>query len=267
MFPIVIGYQNLDFLWQSLYLKGRRVTKQEALDLPPRLVTEYPIELAPAHLALYKKLVKERVLELGERVIDATTASSLFVKTQRMLLCPELFHEGDWQVENTLLTTLDEILKGLPKVIIYAWFTESVKKLEQRYKKLNPALLYGEISGAERDKQKHKFITDPTCKVMVMNPRSGGVGVDGLQAVCSHVVFAESVTTPGLFEQAISRLHRSGQKAQTINIYLLTALSTVAVKRRNDLLRKEHEANQVVRDTKTLLSELLGEAGIQGTLN
>jgi SNF2 family DNA or RNA helicase len=100
-----------------------------------------------------------------------------------------------------------------------------------------------------------------------MNPRSGGVGVDGLQAVCSHVVFAESVTTPGLFEQAISRLHRSGQTARTINIYLLTALGTVAVKRRNDLLRKEHEANQVVGDTKTLLSELLGEEGIQGELS
>lgn len=265
-YPKVIGYENMDYLWQSLYLKGRRVTKAEALDLPPRLVTEIPVELAKPHLELYRKLVKERVLELGEKVIDATTAASLFVKTQRMLLCPELFHEGKWTVENTLLTTLDEVIKGIPKVIVFCWFTESVKKVTERYAKLNPAQLYGETSGADRGRQKNKFITDPTCKMMVINPRSGGIGLDGLQTVCSHVVFAESVTTPGLWDQSIARLHRSGQKSAAINIYLLTALGTVAVKQRNNLLRKEHEANQVVRDTKVLLADLLGEGGVQGTL-
>ena len=65
---------------------------------------------------------------------------------------------------------------------------------------------------------------------------------------------------PGLLEQAVSRLHRTGQKAESINIYLFIALHTVAVTLRNNLVRKESEANKVVRDSKVLLSELMGSA-------
>ena len=271
-FPIVIGYENLDYLWQSLYLKGRRITKREALDLPPQLFSERTVRLAPAHAALYKKLCQERVLELGDKVIDATAASSLYIKSQRMLLCPELFHDaenhGPWKEENTLLTSLDELIKELSghKLVVFAWFTESIHKLTARYAKLNPAVLFGETTAAERERQKAKFIQDDTCRLIIMNPRSGGVGVDGLQQVCSHAVFAESVSTPGLLDQAISRLHRSGQKSETVNVYFLTALSTVAVTLRNKLIAKEGTANAVVRDAKKLLADLLGEEGLQGSI-
>lgn len=272
-FPKLVGFQNQDYAYQSLYLHGRRVTKKEATDLPPRLVSEIRVDLAPRHLKLYKQLVKDRVLEIGDKVIDATTASSLYVKSQRMLLCPELFHyhetHGEWKVENTLLTALDELIHSLGgrKLILFCWFTESVRKLGMHYAKLNPAFLYGEVTGADREQMKQKFINDNSCRLMIANPRSGGVGVDGLQGVCSHAAFIEPIGVPGLFEQAISRVHRTGQKAESINIYLFTAMSTVAVKLRNDLARKEAEANSVVRDSKVLLGELMGTEGIQGSLD
>lgn len=268
-FPKLIGFQNEDFAYQSLYLQGRRVTKKEALDLPPRLITELRIELAKKHRDLYETLVRERVLEIGEKVIDATTASSLYVKSQRILVCPELFVEEGWKTENTLITALDELIHSLGgrKLLLFAWFSESVKKLAMRYSHLNPATLYGEVTGADRERQKAKFISDNSCKLMIANPRSGGVGVDGLQGVCSHAAFIEPIGVPGLMEQAVSRLHRTGQKAEAINIYLFTALHTVAVTLRNNLVRKESEANKVVRDSKVLLGELMGSGGIEGSLD
>lgn len=264
-FPKLIGFQNEDYAYQSLYLQGRRVTKKEALDLPPRLITELRIELAPKHRELYETLAKERVLEIGEKVIDATTASSLYVKSQRILVCPELFHDhetkGPWKTENTLITALDELIHSLGgrKLLLFAWFSESVKKLGERYEKLNPAFLYGEVTGKEREQMKQKFIEDKSCRLMIANPRSGGVGVDGLQGVCSHAAFIEPIGVPGLLEQAVSRLHRTGQKAESINIYLFIAMHTVAVTLRNNLVRKESEANKVVRDRKVLLGELMGD--------
>lgn len=267
-YPKTIGYQNHEFLWQSLYLKGRRVTKKDALDLPPRMVTEFQIELAKPHMDLYKRLLHFRMLEIGDRVIDATTAGSLYQKTQRMLLCPEHFQEDEWKTENRLLTALDELVHSLGgrKLLLFAWYTESIQKLAQRYEKLNPTLLYGEVTGTMREEAKKRFIEDPKCKLMICNPRSGGVGVDGLQMVCSHVAFIEPIGIPGLFEQAISRLHRTGQKEESINIYMFTALRTVAVKLRNDLVRKEAAANSVVRDSKTMLRDLMGDEGIVGSL-
>lgn len=259
-FPQIYGYTNQDYCWESLYLKGRRVTKKEAIDLPPRLVSEIQVDLADPHINLYKKLVTERVIELGDAVIDATTASSLYQKVQRMLVCPESFHDGEWRTENTLLSALDELIHSLGgrKLLLFCWYTESIRKLTERYKHLNPATLYGETTGKEREQMKAKFIEDDSCKLMIMNPRSGGVGVDMLQTVCSHVAFLEMVSTPGLWEQATSRLHRTGQ-TETVNIYLFIVNKTVSVKLRNNLVTKERDANSVVRDRKTLLADLLGD--------
>ena len=217
-FPLLIRYQNHDYLWQSLYLKGRRVTKQDCLDLPPKLFSEIQVELSRPHKALYDKLVEERILELGERVIDATEAASLYIKTQRMLVCPEHFTEGEWKAENTLLTALDELIHSLgsKKLLLFAHYTASVEKLTARYSDLNPVTLYGATTAGEREANKAKFINDPKCRLMIANPRSAGVGVDGLQAVCSHVAFIETPTSPGLFDQALSRL---GFHAQTLEIF------------------------------------------------
>jgi SNF2 family DNA or RNA helicase len=229
-FPQIIGYTNQDYAWESLYLKGRRVTKKEAVDLPPRLISEIQVSLASKHIELYKQLVTERVLELGDGVIDATTASSLYQKVQRMLICPESFYDGKWTTENTLITALDELIHSLGgrKLLLFCWYTDSIRKLAMRYSHLNPATLYGEVTGKEREEQKQKFIGDESCKLMIMNPRSGGVGVDQLQTVCSHVAFIEPISVPGLLEQA---------------------------------------ANSVVRDSKVLLAELMGEEGIVGDID
>jgi SNF2 family DNA or RNA helicase len=267
-FPKLIGFQNEDYAYQSLYLQGRRTTKKDALDLPPRLISETRVELSPKHQKLYEKLVKQRILEIGDKVIDATTASSLYVKSQRILVCPELFVEEGWKAENTLITALDELIHSLGgrKLLLFAWFTDSIRKLAMRYSHLNPATLYGEVTGKEREQMKQKFIADNSCRLMIANPRSGGVGVDGLQGVCSHVAFIEPISVPGLLEQAVSRLHRTGQQSESVNIYLFTAMKTVAVKLRNNLVAKEQAANSVVRDSKVLLAELMGEEGIVGNL-
>ena len=224
-------------------------------------------KLEPKHLALYQKLCKERILEIGDTVIDATTSSSLYQKMQRLLLCPENFAEN-WSTKNALLQALDELVHSLGgrKLILFCWFTDSLAKLGKHYAHLNPAFLYGGVTGSDREANKRKFIEDDSCKLLIANPRSGGVGVDQLQTVCSHVAFAEPIGVPGLFEQAIARVHRTGQQQETINVYMFTPMKTVAVKLRNDLVKKEHTANMAVRDVKTLMSDLMGEDGLQGRL-
>jgi hypothetical protein len=52
-----------------------------------------------------------------------------------------------------------------------------------------------------------------------------------------------------------------------VNIYILVALKTIAVKLRNDLTRRDSQANSVVRDKRTLLADLLGEEGLRGSLD
>jgi SNF2 family DNA or RNA helicase len=263
----VVGYQNLDHLYRVLYAKGRRVTKQQAFpEMPARVVTEVEVTLSPAHRELYKKLVRERVLELADGLIDATQQQSLYNFSQRILVCPNQFTDKPIK-DNAVLAAMDDILDsmGNRKVIVFAWYQESVATIATHLKKRNPVIINGTVTSNQREAAKQAFINDPNCTALVANPKSGGVGLDGFQQVCSYAIFADICPHPGAFDQAVSRIDRSGQ-TETINIYLLVPTGTVAVKLRNDLCRKESNANEVVQDKKALISELLGEQGLQGSL-
>jgi SNF2 family DNA or RNA helicase len=263
----IVAYKNHNYLHHSLFLSGRRVLKSEVSDLPPRLITEYPIDLHPRHKALYKKLVDERMVELGDQLIDMTTQSALYQAMQRVLLSPERY--TDEKIDNEIFNLLDSLLDSLEghKVVVYAWFQASIEAIMARYARLNPVSIYGKTTPAQRESNKHKFINDPDCKLWVSNPKSGGVGVDGLQHVSSHTIFAEVCPFPGTTQQAIDRQHRTGQHADSVNVYILVPTGTVAVKLRNDLLRKDAQQELVVCDKRTILHDLLGEGGIQGSLD
>lgn len=261
----ILNYKNLDYLHDGLMKLGRRVKKEDVLDLPPRLITELTVKLSSAHKQLYKQLVDERLAEIGDKMIDLTTQSALYQATQRSIICPESY--TDQTIQNEVLNTLDVLLSTLEgnKVIVYCWYTESVKKLAARYASMKPAVLYGQTTG--REVQKQKFIHDSECKLLIANPKSGGVGVDGLQDVSSHIVFAEICPFVGVVQQAIARVHRSGQKSKTVNVYLLVPNGTIAVKLRNDLVRKDKLQEEIMKDKRTLLNDLMGAEGLQGALD
>lgn len=257
-YDLIAGYKNLDYLHNGLMLAGRRIKKADVLDLPPRLVSELPVTLSRDHTLLYRRMVDERLLEIGDGLIDMTTQSALYQAVQQVLVCPEKF--AGQPVKNALLEALDTVMASLQgrKVIIYCWYRGSLEKLAQRYKALNPACLYGGTGAAQREPQRLKFINDASCRLLLANPKSGGVGVDGLQAVCSHVIFAEVCPFPGAFQQAVDRCHRAGQ-SEPVTVYLLVPAGTISVKLRNDLLKKDSQQESVVKDKRALLKDLLGE--------
>jgi SNF2 family DNA or RNA helicase len=263
-FRKVLGYRNLDYLHEGLLSVGRRVTKKQVMkDLPPKLYSEIEVRLKADHMALYRKLVKEQILFLpNDFVIDATNAASLRQKVAQIIANPERYDTRPFD-DNALFEALDELIEQLAgrKVLVYAWYNVTIEKLLARYKKLNPVALYGGVAGAKREQNRLKFINDSSCRLLVSQPASGGVGVDGLQSVCSHVVWAEMTAIPGLFSQANDRLHRGGQ-TEPVNVYLLTVAGTVSVHQRNELMRKSDDAERVVQDKEGLLSQLLGEEEI-----
>lgn len=263
--PQIIGYINLDYMHNGLVKFSRRIKKEDVLDLPPRLITEVKVDLSPRHKELYRNLMETRLAELEDRMLDLTEQTALYQAMQRSLICPEDYTNDKFT--NTILESIDTILDTLEgqKVVIYCWYNNSIEKIKARYPKLNPATLYGKTTNKEAEKQ--KFLNDPTCRLMIANPKSGGVGVDGMQDVSSHMIFAEVCPFVGVVQQAIARLHRTGQKGPSVNVYILVPNGTIAVKLRNDLLRKDDWQEQVMKDKRTILRDLMGEQGIQGSLD
>jgi len=93
------------------------------------------------------------------------------------------------------------------------------------------------------------FCLDATGEgIFVSHPRSAGYGTDGMQKICSEMVFAEASFSYDEFFQSLSRLHRSGQESPVV-VYRLRANGSeiedrmwAAVEKKSSLLEELKEA-------------------------
>lgn len=259
----LVGFKNKDLLHKNLYKHARRVIKEDVFDLHEPIITEVPVKLHPQHKTLYEKLVKERMLEVDGELIDALTAQSLRQKCLRIVSCPEQFIDSDKAINNTLLDTADTLLDSIAvkvqeKCIIFCFFRDTVEMLADYYSNLNPAVIYGKVQGRQRrETQRKKFLHDDTCRVLIANVESAGVGLN-LQDVCRYVMFYEPHSVPGKFQQAVERVYRAGQK-KVVSVWVLKAVGTTSVKITRDMLRKAGDIVEVNHDRTSIFKELMGE--------
>lgn len=102
---------------------------------------------------------------------------------------------------------------GEEKLVLFGWHIEVLDYLEQALHRHGLVRVDGSTSPARRQMAVDRFIEDERCKVFLGNLKSVGVGVDGLQKVCSHGIFAECSWTPSDNDQGVGRLERYGQQS------------------------------------------------------
>lgn len=265
-FKKVVGYNNIPLLHQNLYLNAHRATKAEVLKLKTPNVQVVPVELSKAHQRLYRRLLTERVLEVRGEVVNAVQAQALRQTALQMISNPDAYSEAP--IENRVLDTVETLIETLGvgagagaqsmdgKVVVFANYNRTVRALAERLKVYNPAMVYG--PGTDNAKQAERFKKDQTCRVLVANPVSGGVGLT-LGGVSSVAIFAEPTSSPGAFDQAASRIMLDGQ-TEPVSVYILKVLHTLSPRQIELMLRKAGEVKEANQDKKSLLDELLGEA-------
>lgn len=254
---VVEGYKNLEKLNQNLYLNAHRVTKAEVLKLHAPNIQIVPVELAEAHRRLYKTLLTQRILEHEGKTINAIQAQALRQTALQLITTPQDFGRV---TANAVLDAVEEILEDVgaassEKVVCFANYNRSVETLAERLKKYNPAVVYG--PGRNNAAEAERFKKDPTCRVLVANPIAGGVGLT-LGGVSSTAVFVEPVSTPGQFDQAVSRVMLAGQ-TEPVSVYVFDVKKTISPRAIELMLRKGAEQQEVMRDKQSMLKELLGE--------
>lgn len=115
---------------------------------------------------------------------------------------------------------LREFMEYDASILVFAWHRAAVDWLCSELADLNPVKIYGGQTPADREAQKQKFLTRAS-RLMIANIEAAGTGIDGLQAVCRDVVFAEFPASPTEVEQAYRRLYRTGQKSCVSGYYLI----------------------------------------------
>jgi SNF2 family DNA or RNA helicase len=255
-----VKYKNLDVLAENMKVNAVRILKEDVLtQLPKVTYTTLDYELSPQHMALYKKLVEEQLLELPDGgKIDATVTQRLWHSMQQIVMNFAHF-SGDPTKVSTGFDVVDETLEQLngAKCLIFTNYRlTSAAVLAHTRKKYKSVALYGGMTPQQQDKAVDQFLADPDTTTMIVQPQSGGLGWNP-QYVCADELFMEAPTSPILWEQATGRVDRNGQ-TKPVQIRVAIAANTIQNHMFNILMKNDELANRVVRNRSDLRELLTG---------
>lgn len=258
-FGQVVQWQELDLLTQRFNLRVIKRTKEEVFgyNLPP-IYQEMAYDLAPAHLKLYQQLVEEQLLLLpnGDK-IDATSAQKLYHALQQVV-CNWHEFSGDADDRSSIYDLVDNIVEDTrclepdrSKLILFTHYKRTSRNVLAYLGKA----AVGAYSEVDSNKSIDRFLNDPTCRILVGQPSSCGVGLNPAH-LCSEVAFLEASTVPLLMIQAIGRVDRKGQTVRP-TIRFCSAVGTIQQRLYDQLLRNSDLVAQV-EHRKSLRDQLLG---------
>jgi len=180
-----------------------RRLKRDVLDQLPEI--RYEIVHTDEDAGIKRALEAERLLDIDPENLRGASAEELghISTVRKMMGLAKVPHVAKY---------VDMLLEGgEEKLVVFGWHIEVLNFLEQVLQRHGLVRVDGSTSAYRRQTAVDRFVGDPAVKVFLGNLQSVGVGVDGLQKVCSRGIFAECSWTPADNAQGVGRLERIGQ--------------------------------------------------------
>jgi SNF2 family DNA or RNA helicase len=217
------GASNLEELnyWLRKKCLIRRMKKDVLTDLPEK--TRQIIELECSHAPIS---ITEKLRELCDRKRELVRFSQTTHRNYDEMVA-QLNDEIRLAFEEVSLirheTALEKMIDGLAfimnalettdKLFVAAYHRDVIEELAKElwHAGMKPVQHHGGMTGSQKQASLDAFINDPSCRVIVGQLQATGVGVNGLQGVCSHLIVYELPWSPSELTQLEDRLHRYGQ--------------------------------------------------------
>ena len=227
----IVGYQNMAHLEALVHRHAYRITKAEALDLPPQVDVQVPVTLKPKLREFYDKLAKSFIAEIETAQGSGTVLSRIaltntlrlqqvtsgYVKTTD----DRILDVGSEKLE-ALAQLLEDALAQDGRVVVFARFRRDVERcteLSATYAKT--FRIDGTIKKkGERFRLLQEFNETPRA-VLVVQISVVALGVDLTSA---HIgVFYSPDYSLSTYLQARDRLHRIKQEHKVTYYHLCAA--------------------------------------------
>ncbi len=208
-FPMLVAHRNLEELHEHLHAVGSRLTKDETLDLPPKLYSTHRFTLSTEQSDLYGALCSDFIAEIEGDTITAPLAIVRLMKLQQ-ITCGFVKADGEthW-LANPRIEALRNILEDIPnQTIIWARFQNDIDVIR---KLLGSDCVWadGRVTGPPRFEAVQAFQRGDA-KFFVGNPAATGEGVT-LTAARTVIYYSNSYKL-GDRLQSEDRAHRIGQE-------------------------------------------------------
>lgn len=199
--PPDLSGPRLSAMLETMMLRRRKAEVRE--ELPPVIVQDLKLELAPSQRARYDNLWVNR------RQVAAANAAEAGVVLLDLITRLKIVCNLDAEAcVSSKLDALHEICDGAgqeARILVFSQFVETLKWLSDRTA-LPSDLLTGSMSSTERQDAMERFRTASAPRVLLVSLRAGGVGLNLGEA--THVVMFDRWWNPAVEMQAIYRAHR-----------------------------------------------------------
>ena len=198
-----------------------RFTKEQCLDLPPVVTVTREAPMTPQQNKYYKLLKEQMMVSAAGQTISAVNAG-VAVNKLLQISCGAAYTDDKEVVEfdaGPRLAVLDEILEETSrKVIIFAMFRSSIETIVTHLRKqgFGVGQIHGDVSATKRGNIINDFQTQPTIRVLVMQPQATAHGITLTAA--DTVVFFGPLMSVEMYTQCIARADRKGQDSEKVTV-------------------------------------------------
>jgi len=210
----------------------RRLKRDVARELPPKIEKLSPCDLTPDQRAVYRE-----ILESSRRKINTMVRQKGFHRCRmeilttlmrlRQICChldllklPDLKARQPSGKMDLFFELLDEALDGGHRVLVFSQFVSMLKILRAEMEQRNIATCYLDGSTQDRLQVVHRFNTQRDIPAFLISLKAGGTGLNLTGA--DMVIHFDPWWNPAVENQATDRAYRIGQTRTVYNVKLIT---------------------------------------------
>jgi SNF2 family DNA or RNA helicase len=213
---VIMGFRNLNELNQKIMTKSYRVTKDECLDLPPKIYKFWDVDLTPEQSQIYRQMRDVAMAQLND--YSYATASMKLDQLGKMqhILCGHVRQEDGTLYnipENRTEATVQILHEHAGKAIIWCPYPQALrkiaKKLLEEFGEDSTVCYWGEVRQEERLIARSRIQNDDSCRFIVSNQSVGKFG--NTWTSCNLVIYYANSFDNEDRQQSEDRAHRIGQ--------------------------------------------------------
>jgi hypothetical protein len=213
---VVVGFRNVDELHERIMSASYRVTKDEVLDLLPKIYKFWDIDLTEEQERAYIQMRDIATTKLAND--EFATASMKLDQLGKMqhILCGHVRNEAGELVdipENRTEAIVEILHEHAGKAIIWAPYPQALRKIAKRllqeFGEDSTVCYWGEIRQEERLIARSRIQNDDKCRFIVSNQSVGKFG--NTWTSCNLVIYYANSFDNEDRQQSEDRAHRIGQ--------------------------------------------------------
>lgn len=242
----IVGYKNMEQLTAQVREIMLRRLKSEVLDLPEKTYVDEFVEMTDKQSMIYTEVEKEIKANIDQIKFDNNPLATLIRLRQATGYTGILSSSIQESAKiDRMIDIVEESISNNRKVIIFSNWTQITGVISEKIKEIGWAPLV--ITGETRDEDRQLYVKmfQERDNNPVIIGTIGAMGTGLTLTAATTVIFMDEPWNKALFDQAVDRAHRIGQK-NNITIYSIMCKDTIDERIHNLIYKKGAMSDAII---------------------